>query len=62
MEFPTAGKINLNVLEYGSFFSYYLLAFSGIFAFVYLFKKEVVKAYWSIMGEKALSCLHFTTL
>ena len=39
IEFPTAGEINLNGLEYGGFFSYYLLAFSGIFAFVYLFKK-----------------------
>ncbi len=38
LEFPT-DKINMNVLKYGGFFSFYLLAFSGIFAFVYLFKK-----------------------
>jgi acyltransferase len=38
LEFPT-DKINMNVLKYGSFFSFYFLAFSGIFAFVYLSKK-----------------------
>ncbi len=29
----------MNVMEYGSFFSFYFLAFSGIFTFVYLLKK-----------------------
>ncbi|HWR24770.1 MAG TPA: acyltransferase family protein, partial [Methanosarcina sp.] len=38
LEFPT-DKINMNVLKYGGFFSFHFLAFSGIFAFVYLFKK-----------------------
>lgn len=38
LEFPT-DKINMNVLKYGGFFSFYSLAFSGIFAFVYVFKK-----------------------
>jgi len=38
LEFPT-DKINMNVLKYEGFFSFYFLAFSGIFAFVYLSKK-----------------------
>jgi len=39
LKFPTDDKVNMNVLQYGGFFSFYLLAFSGIFTFVYLFKK-----------------------
>lgn len=46
MEFPTTDKVNMNVMKYGDFFSYYLLAFSGIFGFVYLFK--------NIRGSKIL--------
>lgn len=38
LEFPTENKVNMNVMQYGNFFSFYLLAFSGIFTFVYLFK------------------------
>jgi hypothetical protein len=38
LEFPT-DKINMNIPKYGDFFSFYFLAFSGIFTFVYLSKK-----------------------
>jgi acyltransferase len=38
LEFPT-DKINMNVLKYGNFFSFYLFAFSGIFTYVFIFKK-----------------------
>ncbi|RPJ79379.1 MAG: acetyltransferase [Alphaproteobacteria bacterium] len=37
--FPTTEIMNMNILEYGNFFSFYFLAFSGTFAFVYLFKQ-----------------------
>ncbi|MCO5381609.1 MAG: hypothetical protein NHB15_05450 [Methanosarcina barkeri] len=39
LKFPTADKVNMNVLKYGGFFSFYFFAFSGALAFVYLFKK-----------------------
>ena len=38
LKFP-ADKINMSGMIYGEFFSFYLLAFSGIFTFVYIFKK-----------------------
>ncbi len=41
LKFPTADKVNMNVLKYGAFFSFYLLAFAGIFTFVYLSKRIV---------------------
>lgn len=59
MEFPTAGKINLNALEYGNFFSYYLLAFSGIFTFVYLFKKIGSSNILEYYGRNSLIVLAF---
>lgn len=40
LNFPTTGRfVDMNNMEYGSFISFYLLAFSGIFAYIYLFKK-----------------------
>lgn len=61
LEFPTADKVNMNVLKYGSFFSYYLLAFSGIFAFVYLFKKIGSSKVLEYYGRNSLIvlALHF---
>lgn len=38
LKFPTE-KVNMSVLTYGGFFSFYFLAFAGVFAFVYIFKK-----------------------
>ena len=64
MEFPTAGKINLNAMEYGNFFSYYLLAFSGIFTFVYLFKKIGSSNILEYYGRNSLIvlALHFPVM
>ena len=39
MEFSMTCKVDMNNLKYGNFFSFYLLAFSGIFACFYLSKK-----------------------
>lgn len=60
LEFPT-DKINMNVLKYGNFFSYYFLAFSGIFAFVYLFKKVGSSKILEYYGRNSLIvlALHF---
>ncbi len=38
LRFPT-DKINMSIMKYGGFFSFYFLAFSSIFTFVYIFKK-----------------------
>jgi len=59
--FPTTDKVNMNVLKYGGFFSYYLLAFSGIFAFVYLFKKVGSSKVLEYYGRNSLTvlALHF---
>lgn len=61
MEFPTSDKVNMNVLKYGNFFSYYLLAFSGIFTFVYLFKKVGGSRVLEYYGRNSLIvfALHF---
>ncbi|KKG06263.1 acetyltransferase [Methanosarcina mazei] len=61
LEFPTANKINMNVLKYGNFFSFYLLAFSGIFAFVYIFKKIGSSKILEYYGRNSLTvlALHF---
>jgi len=61
LEFPTTDKVNMNVLKYGGFFSYYLLAFSGIFAFVYLFKKVGSSKILEYYGKNSLIvlALHF---
>ena len=51
----------MNVLEYGDFLSYYLLAFSGIFAFVYLFKRIGSSKILEFYGRNSLIvlALHF---
>jgi len=60
LRFPT-DKINLSGMLYGGFFSFYFLAFSGIFTFIYIFKKigslEVLEYY----GRNSLIvlALHF---
>jgi acyltransferase len=61
LEFPASEKVNMNVLKYGDFFSYYLLAFSGIFAFVYLFKKVGGSKVLEYYGRNSLVvlALHF---
>lgn len=61
LKFPTADKVNMNVLKYGDFFSFYLLAFSGIFAFVYLFKKIGSSKILEYYGRNSLTvlALHF---
>lgn len=61
LESPTSDKVNMNVLKYGNFFSYYLLAFSGIFAFVYLFKKINSSGLLEYYGRNSLIvlALHF---
>ncbi len=60
LDFPT-DKINMNVLRYGDFFSFYLLAFSGIFAFVYIFKKIRTSKILEYYGRNSLIVLslHF---
>lgn len=61
LEFPTSDKVNMNVLKYGNFFSYYVLAFSGIFTFVYLFKKFGGSRVLEYYGRNSLIvlALHF---
>lgn len=61
IEFPATDKVNMNVLKYGGFFSYYLLAFSGIFGFVYLFKKIGNSKILEYYGRNSLIvlALHF---
>jgi acyltransferase len=59
MKFPTAGKMNMNGLEYGNFFLYYLLAFLGIFTFVYLFKKIGTSRILEYYGRNSLIVLGF---
>jgi acyltransferase len=60
LEFPT-DKINMNVMKYGSFFSFYLLAFSSIFALVYVFKKIGSSKVLEYYGRNSLIvlALHF---
>ena len=60
LQFPT-DKINMSGMIYGGFFSFYFLAFSGIFTYVYIIKKlgsfEVLEYY----GRNSLIvlALHF---
>ncbi|BAW29727.1 hypothetical protein MTHERMMSTA1_18460 [Methanosarcina thermophila MST-A1] len=53
--------MNMNVLKYGNFFSYYLLGFSGIFTFVYLFKNIGSSKVLEYYGRNSLIvlALHF---
>ncbi|MGB9132259.1 MAG: acyltransferase family protein [Methanosarcina sp.] len=61
LKFPTEDKINMNVLQYGGFVSFYLLAFSGIFTYVYLFKKIGSSKVLEYYGRNSLIilALHF---
>lgn len=61
LKFPTDDKVNMNVLKYGDFFSFYLLAFAGIFTFVYLGKKIGSSKVLEYYGRNSLTilALHF---
>lgn len=64
LQFPVAEEINvmnMNVLKYGDFSSYYLLAFSGIFTFVYLSKNIGSSKVLEYYGRNSLIvlALHF---
>lgn len=61
LKFPTENKVNMNVMQYGNFFSFYLLAFSGIFTFVYFFKKTGRSKVLEYYGRNSLIilALHF---
>lgn len=61
LHFSTAEEMNMNVLKYGDFLSYYLLAFSGIFTFVFLFKNVRSSKILEYYGRNSLIvlALHF---
>lgn len=61
IQFPTVDKVNMNVLRYGGLFSYYILAFSGIFTFFYLFKRVGSSRVLEYYGKNSLIvlALHF---
>ncbi len=61
LKFPTDDKVNMNVLKYGDFFSFYLLAFAGIFTFVYLSRRIVSSKVLEYYGRNSLIilALHF---
>lgn len=61
LHFPTAEEMNMNVLKYGDLLSYYLLAFSGIFTFVYLSKNIGSSKVLEYYGRNSLIvlALHF---
>jgi fucose 4-O-acetylase-like acetyltransferase len=61
LKFPTDDKVNMNVLKYGDFFSFYLLAFAGIFTFVYLSRRLVSSKVLEYFGRNSLIilALHF---
>jgi hypothetical protein len=47
----------MNIMEYGDFFSFYLLAFAGIFTFVYLSKRIVSSKVLEYYGRNSLISL-----
>ncbi len=61
LKFPTDDKVNMNVIKYGNFFSFYLLAFAGIFTFVYLSKRIISSKVLEYYGRNSLIilALHF---
>jgi fucose 4-O-acetylase-like acetyltransferase len=59
IEFPEADTINMNSMEYGNFFSFYIPAFLGIFTFVYLFKKISSSSILEYYGRNSLIVLAF---
>jgi len=61
LKFPTEDKVNMNVLQYGNFFSFYLLAFSGIFTFIFLSRKLGNSKVLEYYGRNSLIilALHF---
>lgn len=62
LKFPTENQVNMNVLQYGgNFFSFHILAFTGIFTFVYLFKKIGSSTVLEYYGRNSLIilALHF---
>ncbi|AKB47133.1 O-acetyl transferase [Methanosarcina sp. Kolksee] len=61
LKFPTDDKVNMNVLKYEDFFSFYLFAFTGIFTFVYLSKRVGNSKVIEYYGRNSLIvlALHF---
>jgi fucose 4-O-acetylase-like acetyltransferase len=60
LNFPTTGWfVDMNNMEYGSFASFYFLAFSGIFAYIYLFKKIGSSKVLEYYGRNSLIVLAF---
>ncbi|MGA9187252.1 MAG: acyltransferase family protein [Methanosarcina sp.] len=64
LEFPPTDHINMRSLQHGGFFSFYFLAFSGIFAFVYLSKKIGSSKILEYYGRNSLIvlALHYPTM
>jgi acyltransferase len=59
LKFPKIDEPNMNVMEYGNFFWYYIIAFSGIFTFVYIFKKIGSSRILEYYGRNSLIVLAF---
>jgi fucose 4-O-acetylase-like acetyltransferase len=61
LKFPTDDKVNMNVLKYGDFFSFYLLGFAGIFTFIYFSKRIMSSKVLEYYGTNSLIilALHF---
>jgi acyltransferase len=59
LKFPMTDEPNMNVMEYGNFFWYYLIAFSGIFTFISLFKKIGSSRILEYYGRNSLLVLAF---
>jgi acyltransferase len=60
LNLPMPGRfVDMNNMEYGSFISFYLLAFSGIFAYIYLFKKIGSSKVLEYYGRNSLIVLAF---
>jgi fucose 4-O-acetylase-like acetyltransferase len=59
LEFPETDGINMNVMEYESIFWFYLIAFSGIFTFGYIFKKIGSSRILEYYGRNSLIVLAF---
>lgn len=61
LEFSKTDIMSMNTLKYGSFLSFYLLAFSGTFAFVFSFKKIGSSKILEFYGRNSIIvlALHF---
>lgn len=59
LKFPKTDIMYMNILQYGSFFSYYLLAFLGTFAYVFSFKKIGSSKILEYYGRNSIIVLAF---